>query len=70
MPHADMDIVSPSIHVLIRQSMDKFNSMHNNKFLVFETTDVCRNFQTTSSEPSFYFRFITIVDVFLHIIMI
>ena len=36
MPHADMDIVSPSIHVLARQSMDKFNSMSSNKFSAFQ----------------------------------
>ena len=39
MPHADMDIVSPSIHVLARQSMDKFNLMPSNKFSAFETID-------------------------------
>ena len=39
MPHADMDIVSPSIHVLARQSMDKFNLMPSNKFLAFEATE-------------------------------
>ena len=69
MPHADMDIVSSSIHVLAGQSMDKFNSIPSNKFSAFEATDVCRNFQT-SSKPSFYFRFITIMNVFLDIIMV
>ena len=44
-----------------KQSMDKFNSMPSNKFLAFEATDVYRNFQTTNSKPSFYFRFITII---------
>ena len=44
MPHADMDIVSSSIHVLAGQSMDKFNSIPSNKFSAFEATDVCRNF--------------------------
>ena len=70
MPHTGYDIVCPSIHVLVRQSIDKFNSMSSNKFLAFEATDVCRNFQTTSSKPSFYFRFITIMNVFLYIIMV
>ena len=50
--------------------MDKFNSMTSNKFSAFEAIDACRNFQTTSSKPSFYFRFITIINVFLDIIMI
>ena len=69
MPRAGKNIVSPSIHVLARQSMDKFNSMPSNKFSAFEAIDVCRNFQTTSSKPSFYFRFIMIMNVFLDIIM-
>ena len=48
--------------------MDKFNSMPDNKFSAFEATDVCRNFQTTSSKPSFYFIFITIMNMFLDIL--
>ena len=69
--HLGYDIVIPSIHVLGKaEHMDKFNSMPNNKFFAFQTTNVCRNFQTTSSKPSFYLRFITIMNVFLDIIMV
>ncbi|CAD6219237.1 unnamed protein product [Miscanthus lutarioriparius] len=49
--------------------MDKFNSMPSNKFSASETTDVCHNFQATSFKRSFYFRFITIMNMFLDIIM-
>jgi hypothetical protein len=67
--HLGYGVVIPSMF-WARQSMDKFNSMPSNKFSAFQATDACRNFQTTSSKPSFNFRFITIMNVFLEIILV
>jgi hypothetical protein len=72
MPHASRLRHCNSEHTCFGQGRAWINSIRcpATNFHPFPETHACRNFQTTTAKPSFYFRFITIMNVFLDIIMV